>query len=305
MQRLLKASVVVGLLASSSSFAAVCSRVKNFTNGSILTASDLNTEFNTIFDCNNAITTDQLSPALSVPPNKLAPSIAGDGIVRDSGTGVIAVNPDDITIQVAGDVVLIKDSGVSTVKLADLAVTTAKINDSAVTTAKINDAAVTTAKIADDAVTNDKVADNAVNTAQLVNGAVTQAKMGAANYVESLPIASFSLVSTGSWTTVTNLNVTITSTGGRPIVLQLMGTGTDHISYGYVQAGGGVGRISLLRDGSERIGSMAIDKTYPSTAFTWIDRPASGSRTYTVQVYKSGSGDAIFFGSTKLVAYEL
>ena len=82
------------------------------------------------------------------------------------------------TMQTANDGTLdLKDSAVTTAKIADAAVTTVKIADVAVTTAKIADAAVTTAKIADDAVTNEKIADEAVTTAKIADEAVTTAKI--------------------------------------------------------------------------------------------------------------------------------
>ena len=64
---------------------------------------------------------------------------------------------DNVSTQLSGGAVIVKDGGVSTAKLPDSAVTTAKINDSAVTTAKIADSNVTTAKIADSNVTKAKI----------------------------------------------------------------------------------------------------------------------------------------------------
>lgn len=64
---------------------------------------------------------------------------------------------DNVSTQLSGGAVIVKDGGVSTAKLPDSAVTTAKINDSAVTTAKLADSNVTTAKIADSNVTKAKI----------------------------------------------------------------------------------------------------------------------------------------------------
>jgi hypothetical protein len=64
---------------------------------------------------------------------------AGNGLTN-SGTSanpIFDVNADGLTIEVVGDVVRIKDSGVSTAKVADLAITTAKVADSAITFSKI------------------------------------------------------------------------------------------------------------------------------------------------------------------------
>jgi hypothetical protein len=64
---------------------------------------------------------------------------------------------DNISTQLSGGAIIVKDGGVNTAKLADNAVTTAKITNSNVTTAKIADANVTTAKIADSNVTKAKI----------------------------------------------------------------------------------------------------------------------------------------------------
>lgn len=56
---------------------------------------------------------------------------------------------DNISTQLSGGGIIVKDGGVSTAKLADSAVTTIKITDSNVTTAKIADANVTFAKLTD------------------------------------------------------------------------------------------------------------------------------------------------------------
>jgi len=56
---------------------------------------------------------------------------------------------DNVSTQLAGGSIVVKDGGVTTAKLNDGAVTTAKITDANVTTAKIADANVTFAKLTD------------------------------------------------------------------------------------------------------------------------------------------------------------
>ncbi len=53
-------------------------------------------------------------------------SVAGAGLVGGGGTA-LAVNVDDVTLEVASDVVAVKDSGITTAKIADGAVTNAKL----------------------------------------------------------------------------------------------------------------------------------------------------------------------------------
>jgi len=56
---------------------------------------------------------------------------------------------DNVSTQLSGGAIIVKDGGVTTAKLNDSAVTTAKIADANVTTAKIADANVTFAKLTD------------------------------------------------------------------------------------------------------------------------------------------------------------
>jgi len=76
------------------------------------------------------------------------------------------------TIVNANGAITVRDSGVTTAKLATDAVTTAKLATDAVTTAKILDANVTTAKIEDSTSTI-----TGVTTAKIADSSVTKAKM--------------------------------------------------------------------------------------------------------------------------------
>jgi len=76
---------------------------------------------------------------------------------------------DNVSTQLAGEAIIVKDSGVTTAKLNNGAVTTAKLNDNAVTTTKIADANVTTTKIADANVTTAKIADANVTFSKLTD----------------------------------------------------------------------------------------------------------------------------------------
>jgi hypothetical protein len=78
---------------------------------------------------------------------------AGDGLVDDTGSTtknpILKVNVDNASLEISGDVVRIKDLGVTTAKINNLAVTNGKIADDAVTTVKILDKNITFAKIQD------------------------------------------------------------------------------------------------------------------------------------------------------------
>ena len=84
---------------------------------------------------------------------------------------------DNVSTQLSGGAIVVKDGGVTTAKLNDNAVTTVKIADANVTTAKIADANVTTAKLNDGAITTPKIADANVTTAKIADANVTFAKL--------------------------------------------------------------------------------------------------------------------------------
>lgn len=67
--------------------------------------------------------------------------VAGSGLTGGGSGGSVTldINIDNATLEVSGDVVRIKDLGVSTAKLANDAVTTVKITDKNITFAKIQD----------------------------------------------------------------------------------------------------------------------------------------------------------------------
>ncbi len=169
------------------SLAALLSRIYTFTDGSVLTASQLNTEFNNIVDGANALSDANISTGAAISPAKISSTIAGAGITRNASTGVLSVVTDNSTLEFSGLTARVKDSGITTAKINDLAVTTGKINDLAVTTGKIAALAITTAKIADGAVastqilnstiTSDDLASNSVTSDEITDGAVLTAKI--------------------------------------------------------------------------------------------------------------------------------
>jgi len=88
---------------------------------------------------------------------------------------------DDVSTQLSGGAIIVKDGGITTAKIADSNVTTAKIADSNVTTTKIADDAVTPSKIADSSITTSKIADSNVTTAKIANSNITTEKIANSN----------------------------------------------------------------------------------------------------------------------------
>jgi hypothetical protein len=206
------------------------------------------------------------------------------------------------------------DVSVSTEKLAASSVTTSKILDANVTTAKIADANVTTVKIADANVTTAKIADANVTTAKIADGAITPAKRAALGQQISASSGSFS-TSTGSYVDVTNLSVSITTTG-RPVFICLIGDGNGALlSVIGVETPTTVTNMSaqfkISRDSTNiyetflKMQSASSSDPIlfaPPGAIMTIDIPAAG--TYTYKLSAKGANTA-YCQYCKLVAFEL
>ena len=201
--------------------------------------------------------------------------------------------------QLAGSAVIsskIATAAVETAKIADLGVTTGKINDLAVTTGKINDLAVTTGKIND--------------------AAVTQAKRAALGQQVSSSSSTFSTASS-SFTDVTNLTVTITTTGRAVFVGTIADPSIDGSSDNcYYRAENNTGTAYSLQMGVKILqGSSTILATlmspqdakngyFPPGCIWTIDVPSAGTYTYKVQI-KATNANFVHARNMKLIAYEL
>lgn len=110
------ASILIFMEATSQ--AAIVSRIYNFTDGSILTASQLNTEFNNLVNGMNSLDQTNFVPSANFSPLQINASIAGSAIDRDTGTGALSVSVDDVTIEVSSNELRVKDGAITQAKLA-------------------------------------------------------------------------------------------------------------------------------------------------------------------------------------------
>lgn len=268
-------------------YGAPVSRVTNFVDGQVLTASQLNGEFNNVIGGVNSINNAQIATNAQIAPSKIAATIKGDAIERDGTTGALSVKTDDTTVEISGDNVQIKDNGVTLAKMADNSVDTAELVDGAVTTAKIEDAAVTQAK-----------------RAALGQQISSSSGTGYSN-------------ATASFTDVTNLSVTITTTG-RPVFIGMIGDGSSSVQL--TSGGGGIitGNLRMLEGANtlftsqlnQNIGASgdpAATLRFPCSAFSTVFVGTAATYTFKIQ----GAGGVNFNTTTlsvnncKLVAYEL
>jgi hypothetical protein len=264
---------VLSLFSFNLAEAAVCSRTITFADGSVLTAAQLNAEFNAITNCANSLNDSNIASSAAILPEKISATIAGTALTRDGSSGVLSVGVDDSTIETNSDAIRVKDLGITAAKLAADSVTTAKILDSNVTTAKIAD------------------------------GSITQAKRAALNYQISSSSGTFTTTSP-SFTDVTNLSVTITTTG-RPVYLGVMSDG-DSTSRGAILRG--ICSLRIMRGASD----IAYMQTWPTSSIplttsmvSHLDVPSAGTYTYKIQVTNEGSPTSCEFLRSKFYAYEL
>lgn len=168
--------------------------------------------------------------------------------------------------------------------------------------------------IPDGAVTTAKLASQAVTTAKIADASVTQAKRAALNIVTSSSSSSFS-GSSGSPADITNMTVTITTTG-RPVQVCLQSDGSNNSARIYVTASNDniAADLYLVRDSSTTIAipRLAVGFSPSSTSTTvealafycYIDTPSAASHTYKWQ-YGISNSSTINVQNMKTIAFEL
>lgn len=136
-------------LLSTTANAAICSRTMTFVDGAVLSAAQLNAEFNSITNCANSLDDANIISSANILPEKIDATIisTNGGISRDIN-GRLSINADGTSTVLTGGVVKVGPLGVDVSMLAADSVSTAKIQNDAVTTAKILDGSVTQEKLA-------------------------------------------------------------------------------------------------------------------------------------------------------------
>lgn len=168
------------------------------------------------------------------------------------------------------------------------------------------------------------VIDRTIATADIIANAITTVKITDLNVTRAKLVAVGEQVSTnsGTFTTsssslvdITNLSVTITTTG-RPVMLFLTGDGAttsflqvlDDNSSGTTQAvlafdRGGSSIATFLFGVSN--GTAGIDPIYAPGQFLFLDTPSAATHTYKARIQANTTGDSVAVTRVTLVAYEL
>jgi hypothetical protein len=158
------------------------------------------------------------------------------------------------------------------------------------------------------------VKDSGIITAKIADANVTRPKLVAVGQQISSSSGSFSTAS-GSYTDVTNLSASLTTTG-RPVVVMLITDNAGSAGYLSVDASGGSSiasaNVKVLR-GSTTVHESLVQGNFPTSAASGVylppgavntlDAVAAGTYTYKVQVKKNFG--TVTVTNCKLVAFEL
>lgn len=307
---------ILSLLSAQPAQAALCSRVYNFTDGSILTASQLNTEFNNNVDCVNGITDANILGGAAILPSKISASIAGSAISRNVTTGALSAIPDGSTLEISSNALQVKDGGITLPKFATGVVSS--IVDQ-VTLQYPSPGPSPVISIKDSGVTSAKLATDSVETAKIKDGNVTAAKIAAQTYSISSSVTQ-TITTNGGFSDVSGLSVTISAVAGKIIKFGLIGapvgSGVNDGSQLLLSSGNVVvskAFIQILRDSTSvfndaydatKGGAGTVLQLSPSVV-NGVDIPgSSGTYTYKVQVYCPGNDTSLALTRVKLYAIQ-
>lgn len=172
-------------------------------------------------------------------------------------------------------------------------------------TLRVKAGGITTAMMASGAAAGN-IGAGAITTTMLADASVTQAKRAA--LTSSISSAGGITTSSTSYVSVTNLSVTITSTG-RPMWIGMVADGTATAAVfgntgaytSYVEILDGATALSIQQNTCD-----AAQCDIPVSAVSHIQlAPVAGSRTYSVSIRTSNASGSAYVADAKLLAYEL
>jgi hypothetical protein len=310
------AAVVLGLiLATQVGFGALISRTVTFEDGNILTAAQLNGEFNNVVNGVNSIDNANIATGANIDPAKISAALAGTAIVR-SATGVLSVGVDDSTIETNADLIRVKDSGITSAKILNGTIVNADIDTDTIEGTRLNTnvADGTTIELSSDQL-------------QIKNGGVAQAKLatrtvttngtdpGAGGVCITASSGNF-LRTANSYAQVTNFSCTLT-TLGRPVEIRVISDGAPHgtsdVDSGVIRAIQSIPVFKLERGGvpiayyTAGEGGPASDDRIPSSVLTFTDAaPVAGTYTYILYMRAvPGVANNAYLSFSKMMVYEI
>lgn len=227
-----------------------------------------------------------------------------------------------LTLDSTGAIASVYDFDNSTLEVASNSM---RVKDLGIITAKIGVGAVTKAKLGSDVPDGSSLAFDGTGALSINTGGVTQAKLAARSTGTTVTAGGVAISTscgaaaiTTSYADITNLTVTITTTG-RPVQLMLISDSDNStVPNGILSARHGTSNsaevdFKFLRGAtylaeyavmSQVVGATQLFLYAPMSAFQFLDFPVAGTYTYKIQG-KRVSGDLATVYNTKLVAYEI
>jgi hypothetical protein len=159
-----------------------------------------------------------------------------------------------------------------------------------------------------------QVKSQGITANQIANNTITRTQLAALG--QQISSATSFAATAGSWTTVPNASVTIT-TSGRPVMIFLIPDGSASssvvgtgFSTGFLSAS-----IALLRGGAQialwTVGGGVVSSStnnfcwVPCGSVLYLDPVSAGTYTYTLQVEATNGSPQINVSNCKLVAFEI
>lgn len=258
---------------------AVFTRVKTWVSNEVLTASDLNGEFNNLL--NNTI------------PASIE-DYSADVSTMQSTTDPGGVGTESLATTLAGEITRLRYKIKQIMNGAQWYSTPV----GSLSTGGISTAALAT---------------NAVTTVKITDANVTRAKLEALGQQLSSSSSSFSHTAV-SEADVTNLSVSLT-TSGRPVYIAVVSDGSANsmtLSLGRSTTGTASGYLRIYRGATAIAYDYIIISAGGATATTQtigipfhIDVPSAGTYTYKISVENLNANQTFNFQYAKLIAYEL
>ena len=266
---------------------AVFTRIKTWVSREILTASDLNAEFNNLLANTKPQSTEDYSANVSEMQTNTDPG----GVGTESLPTTLSGELERIRFAIK------RIAGGAQWYVAPVITLGSTID---------------TAEITDDAVTTGKIANLQITTGKLADGAVTAIKIAAPNLLTSASSGSFSGSST-SFADVTNLTVTVATSASKPIRLF---TQSGYFRMSTTNASGGTVSLQLLRDATViSTTTFGLElTTNPGTTGTLIpgaagmvftDAPGNGTYVYKIRYLVSNAFTTLTASGVFMVGEEV
>ena len=264
------------ILASAISLGALTSQVNTYTNGNVLTANQLNSEFGNIYATINALDDANLIAAANINPAKISSTIDGDGIDRQPD-GSLDVNVDGVTVSVVSDELKI-------VNLPGSALATGAVGSTQIANGGV-------AKV-----------DLAVKT---TSATATVGNVGLSNSTGAAPVVHL----TASVGDLANNSLTIATNGGPVVAMLVPGTSATESYIECEDVTTDPCTLALVRDGVTTVGEMEFfgeggKLRIPPGGVKWLDVQAAGTYAYKI-TFNVGSATALRVLNVRLLVYEL